>query len=87
MNVLADVASSIEEVLESTSKAQTPEQAEVEQAALEKAKMVRHDRPVCFTEENLSTRNIDLHCLLATKQLVFTNLICWAKEHVDHNMV
>jgi hypothetical protein len=37
INVLADVASSIEEVLESTSKAQTPEQAEVEQAALEKA--------------------------------------------------
>jgi len=36
VNILADVASSIEEVLESTSKVQTPKQAEVEQAALEK---------------------------------------------------
>lgn len=37
INILAHVASSIEEVLESTSKAQTPKQAEVKQAASEKA--------------------------------------------------
>ena len=34
--MLADVASLVKEVLESTSKVQTPKQAEVEQAALEK---------------------------------------------------
>jgi len=35
--MLADVASLIKEVLESTSKVQAPKQAEVEQAAFQKA--------------------------------------------------